>query len=346
MSLTPQELYRTYLASEEKNFNKRFADDECPRAQYGDFKLLRTIRATARVKVFRAQHLITREECTLRVLRKIYFNETEQKNTLSREKKIQYAARSPFIDKLLYAFQDNSSVYFVSEYPLYGTLERIFDLYDKVPENLSKLIAAQIILGLEYLQACKIIYRNLKPANILLFHDGYLKLTNFKLASKLTGWVPSAFGTIPYMAPEQFATDSIDHNVDWWSFGVILYDLLLGDIPFAPDKGKRSTDLIRKIKRADIKLDANQKKIIHPDAEDLIRNLLKKDFARRLGALGDGAAAVKGHAWFREIDFLSLYEKRILMKWDLKPQNFDTFVSADNSLASARDSHGGHFSDF
>lgn len=348
MSLTAEK-YEKFLSEAGAKYDERFAANACPKAEISQFRSCRTIGGSLYTRKFIAKDKKTKEEFIIRKIDKKLIKMKHLQKEMVREKKTQFAMESPFIDKLFYAFQDEKSLYFVTEYPLYGTLEKIYDVWDLVPGDIVKPMMGQVILGLEYLHACKLLYRNLKPANILVFADGYLKLTGFNKAAKLIsfGWVQSAVGTISYMAPEQFQTDSIDHNIDWWSFGVLLYELLLGEHPFAHGKVvMRDKDLIDLIKKAEFNMSEEQRETIGPEAEDLLINLLQKEVQDRLGAQGNGPKAVKEHKWFADLDFLKLYEKKIPLQCRWKPERYDVHVSADNSFRSTKDSSDDYIEDF
>jgi len=196
---------------------------------------------------------------------------------------------------------------------------RIFE-EDKV-----RFYATQIALALEHLHSFGIVYRDLKPENIMMDEDGYLKLADFGMAKHLKeGEKTMSFcGTPEYLAPEVIIGEGHNRVVDWWSFGILLFEMLCGIPPFYNENVDRMYELI---KLAEVRFPKKIK--VSSEAQDLITKLLDKNPNTRLGAK-DGLKEFKKHSFFSKIDFDLILQKKINapFKPDLNGkfdvQNFD-----------------------
>jgi serine/threonine protein kinase len=217
--------------------------------------------------------------------------------------------RHPFVVKLFYAFQDHEKLYLILEYAQGGELfthlamERMFD------EDSAAFYMAEMVLALEHLhQNVGVVYRDLKPENCLLDHEGHLLLTDFGL-SKISvdddDRCNSSLGTIEYMAPEVVQGKPYGKACDWWSLGALGYDLLTGSPPF---KANNHTKLQEKIVKQKLVLPY----YLGPDAKDLLTRLLRKEPSKRLGYhMPKDLQTIRSHRFFRKIDWRAL-ERRAL----------------------------------
>ena len=195
-----------------------------------------------------------------------------------------------------------------------------------------KFYGAQISIALQYLHDKNIIYRDLKPENILVDEKGYLRLTDFGMAKKLKNneKAISFCGTPEYLAPEIIAGQEYDQNIDWWSLGIIIYEMLCGVPPFYLENLDKMYEMIQ---NTEVTFPSNI--YLSYEAKDIIYKLLKKDVRERLGYVS-GIVEVKNHPFFKGIDFHEIELKRVESPFipqidnNTDVQNFDeTFTKED-----------------
>ena len=228
-----------------------------------------------------------------------------ERNTLIR-------ANHPFLTAARYSFQSDTKLFLVLEYVPGGELFARLREERKFPEHRVKLYVAQLTLAIGYLHSLGIIHRDLKPENILVDKDGYLKLTDFGLVKeKMDGSdaKTSTFcGTPDYIAPEMILSKPYNKSVDWWSLGILTYEMLYGYPPFY---NSNTNAMYRSILNDPL---------VFPkggscDAVDFISRLLERDPARRLGSGPGKVDEVKAHPFFDGIDWKQLLLKAIPMDW-------------------------------
>lgn len=205
-----------------------------------------------------------------------------------------------------YMFQSDARLYFVMPFINGGELYKIFQEQKRFPEAVVKFYATQIIIGIGKLHDKGIMHRDLKLENIMVDSTGYIKIIDYGLAKMLQSdeLATSYCGTPEYLAPEMINHAGHDKTVDWWSVGILIYEMLIGVTPFF---NKNRQVLMSKIKHSRIVFpDRRQYRISYSDeVVDLISKLLKKNKEERLGASSD-AAEILAHPWFADLDTTAL----------------------------------------
>uniref|UniRef100_A0A8D3BUQ8 Ribosomal protein S6 kinase n=1 Tax=Scophthalmus maximus TaxID=52904 RepID=A0A8D3BUQ8_SCOMX len=170
-----------------------------------------------------------------------------------------------------------------------------------------KFYLAELALALDHLHSLGIIYRDLKPENILLDEAGHIKLTDFGLSKESIDHENKAYsfcGTVEYMAPEVVNRRGHTHSADWWSYGVLMFEMLTGTLPFQGKDRKETMTMILKAK-------LGMPQFLSSEAQSLLRNLFKRNPANRLGAGPDGVEEIKRHQFFSTIDWNKLFRREI-----------------------------------
>ncbi|GAM18484.1 hypothetical protein SAMD00019534_016590 [Acytostelium subglobosum LB1] len=202
------------------------------------------------------------------------------------------------------SFQDEKKIYLLFEYVAGGEVFTHLRRSGKFNDNLAKFYAAEIVLALEHMHRHNIVYRDLKPENLLIDHQGHIKITDFGFAKRVIDRTFTLCGTPEYLAPEIIQSTGHGKAVDWWALGILIFEMLAGYPPFYDDD---TFKIYEKILKGRI----NFPTFFDLDAKDLIKRLLTADRTRRLGALKDGAQDVKNHKWFSSINWENLYNRTV-----------------------------------
>lgn len=273
----------------------------------------------------------------MKILKKKAIIQRNQLEHTKAERKILEALNHPFLMKLRYAFQTDTKLYFVLDYLSGGELFFHLKKRRRFRESEAKFMVAEVGMALGHLHSLDVIYRDLKPENILLDIDGHLCLTDFGLSKDIGPENQEALtfcGTPEYLAPEIVLNRGHGKAVDWWSLGILLYELTVGIPPFY---SQNVHEMYQLIKQAPLRFPP---KLSSP-CKALITGLLKRDARKRLGCGADDFEAIKQAGFFEDIDWDALYNKEITPPYqpDVKggaedTSNFDTQFTTEPVLDS------------
>ena len=212
--------------------------------------------------------------------------------------------RFPFIIQLYGTFKDQRNIYMLLEYAIGGELFTYLRRAGKFSVADTKFYASEIVLALEYMHSMNIVYRDLKPENLLLDSNGHIKITDFGFAKIVHDRTWTLCGTPEYLAPEIIQSTGHGKAVDWWALGILIYEMLAGFPPFYDDN---HFVVYEKILSGQLVFPS------HFDAAsiDLIRRLLVRDKSKRLGNMKNGANDVKMHPWFHGVDWKATLERNV-----------------------------------
>eukprot|EP00928_Gymnodinium_smaydae_P069977 TRINITY_DN53935_c0_g1_i1.p1 TRINITY_DN53935_c0_g1~~TRINITY_DN53935_c0_g1_i1.p1 ORF type:complete len:760 (+),score=204.12 TRINITY_DN53935_c0_g1_i1:63-2282(+) len=248
------------------------------------------------------EHPQTNKAYALKALSKGFIVKTNMKKSVINEKEILLLLSSPFIIKLFATYNKPQQLFFLLEPALGGELFETYnreDLHGSVPH--AKFYSAGVVLAFEHMHERKVVYRDLKPENLLLNNEGYLKVTDMGLAKVVPGKTYTTCGTPDYFAPEVIASTGHSLPVDWWTLGILIFELLSGSPPFESE-GPMVT--MKKIKLG-IKTVAFPKEC-SGDVKDLITGLLAQDPSQRLPMYPGWTKNIKDSKWYKGFDWKGL----------------------------------------
>eukprot|EP00357_Protocruzia_adherens_P002555 CAMPEP_0115016588 /NCGR_PEP_ID=MMETSP0216-20121206/27543_1 /TAXON_ID=223996 /ORGANISM="Protocruzia adherens, Strain Boccale" /LENGTH=535 /DNA_ID=CAMNT_0002387107 /DNA_START=45 /DNA_END=1652 /DNA_ORIENTATION=- len=268
-----------------------------------DFNLLKVVGRGTFGKVMLVEKKDSKELFALKILRKDQLIDKEQIEHTRTEKMIMQKVDHPFLVGLEYAFQTPEKLFFVMPYVRGGELFQHLKQIRRFPEDRARFYAAEICTAIGHLHEQSIIYRDLKPENVLLDQQGHVKLTDFGMSKQLSDdeRTNSFCGTPEYLAPEIITAKGHSLSADWWSFGILLYEMLLGIPPFYNKNNQVLYDLIR---FAELKFPTKYK--VSEPAQDLIRKLLNRNPEKRISY-----EAIKEHPFFASINWGKLDKMEI-----------------------------------
>eukprot|EP00812_Abedinium_dasypus_P001185 NODE_1142_length_1232_cov_325.703483.p1 GENE.NODE_1142_length_1232_cov_325.703483~~NODE_1142_length_1232_cov_325.703483.p1 ORF type:complete len:278 (+),score=91.45 NODE_1142_length_1232_cov_325.703483:3-836(+) len=220
------------------------------------------------------------------------------------ERSILESLDHPFIVKMYGCFQDPRYAYMVLEYIVGGEFFTHIRRMGNLDDDSACFYAAQVAAIFEYCHSLSIVYRDLKPENLLLMADGYLKLTDFGFAKVVEHRTYTLCGTPEYIAPEVLLNRGHGKPVDWWTLGILTYEMSVGFPPFVDQD---PMGIYKKILAGKVSFP----KSFDKHAKNLVKRLLTADLGKRYGNLRNGAGDVKQHKWFKAIVWDQLIEKKL-----------------------------------
>ncbi|ETN68144.1 camp-dependent protein kinase catalytic subunit [Anopheles darlingi] len=281
---------------------------------------------------------ITDKHWAMKILAMADVIRLKQIEHVKNEKNILREIDHPFIVNMRWNTKDDCCLYMLFEYVCGGELFSYLRNAGRFDAATANFYACEIVLALEYLHSLSIVYRDLKPENLLLDRDGHLKITDFGFAKKLKDRTWTLCGTPEYLAPEIIQSKGHNKAVDWWALGVLIYEMVVGYPPFYDDN---PFGIYEKILSGKIEWSRHT----DPIAKDLVKKLLVLDRTKRLGNMKNGAEDVKRHRWFKHLDWNVVIRKQLkppivpkfVVDGDGDTSNFDDYPETDWKSARSLD---------
>ncbi|GAB5370761.1 hypothetical protein AAMO2058_001520800 [Amorphochlora amoebiformis] len=276
------------------------------RASKGDFKTIRMIGKGSFGEVSLVRHRRTDQTYAMKVMKKSDCEELY--DDVYSEMKILAMLSHPFIVRMHYWYEDQEHLYYILDYVSGGELYDAMRRKGRFPEDWARFYMAEIVLALEYLHKDGVVYRDLKPENLLLDSEGHIKLTDFGLSkagiTSAGGGAQTFCGTPQYLAPEILRAKEHGTAVDWWSAGVVLYEMVTSKTPFQSATRK---EMYTKVFKGHIAFPL----YISPPCKSIIQGLLVRRPQDRLGSGPLGVSEIKAQSFFSRIDWEALLRKQI-----------------------------------
>lgn len=278
------------------------------KATLEDFVLLKTVGKGSFGKVVQVRHKGDGNIYAMKILKKeMVIRRRQYEHTLS-ERRILENINHPFIVSLRFAFQSESRLYMVFDFFNGGELYHYLSETGKFSEDRARFYCAEIMSGLGYLHERGIVYRDLKPENLILDSEGHIRIADFGLSKENVEGdnITSICGTPEYLAPEILRKRPYGASVDWWSLGTLLYEMITGLPPYY-DRNRQT--MYRKILEADMEPPDH----MSLEAVDLCQKMLIREPTLRLGY--NGVKELQEHAFFAGLDWEALNRREVSPPW-------------------------------
>jgi len=306
-----------------------------------DFELMKVVGRGAFGKVMMCKKLTGEDKgriYAVKVLIKSVIAAKKQVENTKAERQILLEIRHPFIVRLRYAFQSQEKLYFVTDYYNGGSMfyhvrkSRGFDV------QRTRFYAAELMLAIEHLHQHGIIYRDLKLENILMDHLGHIALTDFGLSkqnvkSVMTEQLKTFCGTAEYIAPELLKGLHYGAAVDWWSYGILVYEMKHVKTPFYDRNRKLMFHAI-------INMEPNMPNSFPQEMQHFVLSFLKKKPKHRMGCGANGEEDIKGHPFFAAINWDDLFDRKVVPPFtpNVKSETDTKYVNSEYLKMEAKDS--------
>merc|ERR1719376_491269 len=269
-----------------------------------DYTIKQTVGTGSFGRVKLVFHAKENKYFALKILKKIEIMKLKQVDHILSEISILNSIDHPFLVRMTGITQNERYLYIVLEYVQGGELFTYLRTVQSLRNEEAVFYAGQVCLMFEYLHSKSIVYRDLKPENLLIDSQGYLKLTDFGFAKVIEGRTYTLCGTPEYLAPEILLQKGHGKPVDWWCLGILIYEMLVGIDPFSDEEPMA---VYQNILKGKIKFPSN----FSSDAKSLVKHLLVADLGKRYGNLKGGGNDIKEHRWFNAFDWKKLIDRQL-----------------------------------
>ena len=272
-----------------------------------DFSVMKQLGKGSFGEVYLVKHNPSGKMYAMKILKKNMILTQNLVRYALTERNVMSYLNHPFIVSLKYAFQTTKHLYMVVKYCSGGDLGTWLQRAKRFSEDRARFYVAEILLALEELHLNNIVYRDLKPDNVVIDSEGHALLTDFGLSKENVAdnaSTKSFCGSVAYLAPEVLKKAGHGKSVDWYLLGVLLYELLVGIPPYFSNS---QDEIFANILGGKLLMP----KSLSPEAKDLIVQLMQREPHKRLGSQRD-AEEVKNHPFFSEVDWGALYRKDVI----------------------------------
>lgn len=287
---------------------------ETPKLELKDLKKHRILGVGTFGKVWLVSHEENgkTEAYALKIQRKQLLLKSHQVNGVIREMKLMSKLDHPFVLKLVNVYQNPDSVFMLIKLVQGGELYSLMKKAKRqtLSERDGRFYASGILSGLAYMHRRQILYRDLKPENVLIDRDGYTTIVDLGFAKVVPDQTFTLCGTPWYIAPEVILGRGHDKGCDYWSWAILVHEMCAGETPFQ-DYGTDQMTLFKAIVRGKKKVSRR----LSEECQDLVKQILVTKSSHRLGCLAGGDKDIREHPWLADVNFTKLVQKKFRAPW-------------------------------
>ncbi|ETV90376.1 AGC/PKA protein kinase [Aphanomyces invadans] len=282
---------------------------------FDDLQVLRTLGTGTFGRVKLVKHKLTGKPYAMKVMQKTQVVAYKQQINILNEKNLLAMCNHPFILKLFQTFKDQQCLYLLMEFvqggELFAYLHNTERPGGRLPNDHARFYASHVILALEYLHDRNIVYRDLKPENLLIDQEGYIKVVDFGFAKVCADRTYTLCGTPEYLAPELVLGKGHNKGVDYWAYGVLIFEMMVGCSPFVGNNPSDQIQICRNIVKEPLRFPS----WIPGACKDIVTKLLDRDVSKRMGCNHGGTHAIRTHPWFHGVEWDKIVKKREPAPW-------------------------------